>query len=781
MRSVMYVNNCFPNNLKTIRNRNIEVLPQFFFRYRYLVFFDDGYAQYVRHNKVLVVCECSKHVWDDVHPESRHFIRKYLENFPQRPMVKLQEGQVVKTEWNGKWWIARVVKVDGSLVHMYFDADSRSEWIYRGSTRLGPLFLEMQAAANRQERGTHLAGKSQPPGVRTKNLPYVEYTRSDAAAAAANSSSTTEDSATTSSVAAELATLPTRAVARKSTNRVANESRGGPVPSSQSTNIVPFLPTGPTVQQPQSKVVYFTPKSVVSPKQWRPHNCLARCNILMTLPLTSLRGYNPLSKPLLCGWHRSSYRYKGKRIVAYRAPCGRTLRSMYELHRYLRSIGSDMSVDMFDFDFWVHCLAEFVLDKTYRSKRDVSNGVEHVPIPCVNYVDNTMPDFCNYSTQREPKEGVSLNLDDEFLCGCDCEDDCADRSKCACWQLTIGEARTLNKRVPDDLIGYTYKRLPEFVTTGIYECNARCKCSRATCLNRVVQHPLQLKLQLFKTANRGWGIRCLNDIPQGTFICIYAGSLLTDRMANEGGMNYGDEYLAELDYIEVVERQKEGYESDVDVEEVDEDDEDDNAHPPVIGRGHTYEERDDDYGKNSTIRCVAESQIRTRLSRRTAEEKKDDNINDDSSTTTTIESAATIVNDKDDDTVTISDDDEILREPSRFAPQPDTNMDEEVRDPPKFKSVRKMFGEDEVCYIMDAKNTGNIGRFLNHSCCPNVFVQNVFVDTHDLRFPWVAFFAMNYIRAGTELTWNYNYDVGSVPGKCIFCHCGSSECRGRLL
>ena len=29
------------------------------------------------------------------------------------------------------------------------------------------------------------------------------------------------------------------------------------------------------------------------------------------------------------------------------------------------------------------------------------------------------------------------------------------------------------------------------------------------------------------------------------------------------GMDYGDEYLAELDHIEVVERAKEGYESDV--------------------------------------------------------------------------------------------------------------------------------------------------------------------------------------------------------------------------
>lgn len=33
--------------------------------------------------------------------------------------------------------------------------------------------------------------------------------------------------------------------------------------------------------------------------------------------------------------------------------------------------------------------------------------------------------------------------------------------------------------------------------------------------------------------------------------------------ANEGGKNYGDEYLAELDYVEAVEGIKDGYESDV--------------------------------------------------------------------------------------------------------------------------------------------------------------------------------------------------------------------------
>ena len=35
----------------------------------------------------------------------------------------------------------------------------------------------------------------------------------------------------------------------------------------------------------------------------------------------------------------------------------------------------------------------------------------------------------------------------------------------------------------------------------------------------------------------------------------------------------------------------------------------------------------------------------------------------------------------------------------------------------------------------------NIVFSLQHSCTPCAFVQNVFVDTHDLRFPWVAFFA----------------------------------------
>ena len=57
----------------------------------------------------------------------------------------------------------------------------------------------------------------------------------------------------------------------------------------------------------------------------------------------------------------------------------------------------------------------------------------------------------------------------------------------------------------------------------------------------------------------------------------------------------------------------------------------------------------------------------------------------------------------------------------------------------------------QEAYIMDAKAWGNIGRWFNHSCSPNLFVQNVFIDTYDLKFPWIAFFSSQAIKAGTEL------------------------------
>ena len=54
----------------------------------------------------------------------------------------------------------------------------------------------------------------------------------------------------------------------------------------------------------------------------------------------------------------------------------------------------------------------------------------------------------------------------------------------------------------------------------IYECNSNCSCS-SRCYNRVVQNGIQLRLQVFMTENRGWGLRCIDDIPKGKLVfCV---------------------------------------------------------------------------------------------------------------------------------------------------------------------------------------------------------------------------------------------------------------------
>ncbi len=56
----------------------------------------------------------------------------------------------------------------------------------------------------------------------------------------------------------------------------------------------------------------------------------------------------------------------------------------------------------------------------------------------------------------------------------------------------------------------------------------------------------------------------MDDIPQGQFICVYVGELLTGQEADKVGKKFGDEYFADVDLIETVEKAKEGYESDID-------------------------------------------------------------------------------------------------------------------------------------------------------------------------------------------------------------------------
>ncbi|XP_015228677.1 PREDICTED: histone-lysine N-methyltransferase EHMT1 isoform X3 [Cyprinodon variegatus] len=252
---------------------------------------------------------------------------------------------------------------------------------------------------------------------------------------------------------------------------------------------------------------------------------------------------------------------------------------------------------------------------------DISLGQEQVSIPCVNTVDSEpLPDDYKYITENCVTSPLNIDRNITHLQYCICKEDCS-TSICMCGQLSL--RRWYDKR------GCL---LPEFCCEEpplIFECNHACSCWR-TCKNRVVQNGLRTRLQVFRTSKKGWGVRALQDIPQGSFVCEYVGEIISE---GEADMRQNDAYLFSLD------------------------------------------------------------------------------------------------------------------------------------DKP----------EDQYC--IDARFYGNISRFLNHMCEPNLFACRVFTTHQDLRFPHIAFFASENIKAGEELGFNYGDHFWEVKGKLLSCECGSSKCK----
>ncbi|KAL8545114.1 hypothetical protein ACS0TY_005348 [Phlomoides rotata] len=77
----------------------------------------------------------------------------------------------------------------------------------------------------------------------------------------------------------------------------------------------------------------------------------------------------------------------------------------------------------------------------------------------------------------------------------------------------------------------------------IRECWHKCGCG-INCGNRVVQRGITAKLQVFRTpAQKGWGLRTLEDIPKGAFICEYVGEVITSRESFERSLHDTGEKL----------------------------------------------------------------------------------------------------------------------------------------------------------------------------------------------------------------------------------------------
>ncbi|BAF15372.1 histone-lysine N-methyltransferase, H3 lysine-9 specific SUVH5 [Oryza sativa Japonica Group] len=277
--------------------------------------------------------------------------------------------------------------------------------------------------------------------------------------------------------------------------------------------------------------------------------------------------------------------------------------------------------------------------------KDISRGLEKIPVSVVNSISDEYPMPYRYIAHLQ----YPRNYQPAPPAGCGCVGGCSDSKRCACAVKNGGE-------IPFNDKGRILEAKPL-----VYECGPSCKCP-PTCHNRVGQHGLRFRLQVFKTKLMGWGVRTLDFIPSGSFVCEYIGEVLEDEEAQKRST---DEYLFAI--------------------------------------GHNYY-------------------------------------------------------------------DEALWEGlSRSIPSLQKGPDK----------------DEEAGFAVDASKMGNFAKFINHSCTPNLYAQNVLYDHDDKSVPHIMFFACEDIPPRQELSYHYNYTIDQVHDangniKKKKCLCGSIECDGWL-
>uniref|UniRef100_A0A3Q1C4K9 Histone-lysine N-methyltransferase SETDB2 n=1 Tax=Amphiprion ocellaris TaxID=80972 RepID=A0A3Q1C4K9_AMPOC len=451
-------------------------------------------------------------------------------------------------------------------------------------------------------------------------------------------------------------------------------------------------------------------------------------------------GQNPLKVPLLCGFKRlsavplmSSPRGGGASEdegdpcdwdVIYKTPCGQSLRNYDDVMRFLLATESFdvLQVDFFTFSAAVR-LDPPPTAGPRRPEQDLSRGVEPTPVELCVGDGGVRPAEFRYRKDRWP-HGCFLSRGPAlFHACCDCLDGCSDARSCACIAMTTGGRH------------YNHHRLLEPVLSGLYECGPWCGCDRSRCQNRLVQRGVRVRLQVFQTPDRGWGVRCRDDLDRGTFVCVYAGVVL-QRVPSPTEPPPPKLTRADLpsdDEVEVVTEW---------------------LAPPVLeGRSNLLETPPSPTSPPTSL------PLHVPVIQRHAD-------------------AAAMPQDRDKVCLSLSNQSGNQKLSMTTVLQVRTKMNVQ-------KDLKRTM--DDVCLI-DASREGNVGRFINHSCQPNLFMQNVFTDSHDPSFPVVAFFTIinvfpiRAVAAGNELTWDYCSDTptSSPWQQEVVCLCGADSCRRRF-
>ncbi|KAJ6353152.1 hypothetical protein OIU76_002208 [Salix suchowensis] len=330
-------------------------------------------------------------------------------------------------------------------------------------------------------------------------------------------------------------------------------------------------------------------------------------------------------------------------------------------------INSEWKVDECHYIIDVHDVTEEPKQKATILCTDISFGKETIPVACV--VDEDLLDSLHVladgfdgqiSTFPKPWDTFTYvtgpvhdqcdNLDIEGLeLRCSCQYSMCCPETCDHVYLFDNDYEDAKDIYGKSMLGrFPYDNKGRLVLEEgylVYECNSMCNCNK-TCPNRVLQNGIRVKLEVFKTDNKGWAVRAGEPILRSTFICEYIGEVLNEQEASNRRDRYGKEgcsYIYKID-------------------------------------AHT----------NDMSRMV----------------------------------------------------------------------------------------EGQAHYFIDSTKYGNVSRFINHSCMPNLVNHQVLVNSMDSQRAHIGLYASRDIACGEELTYNYRYEL--LPGEGYPCHCGASKCRGRL-
>ncbi|KAJ6792632.1 histone-lysine N-methyltransferase family member SUVH9-like [Iris pallida] len=161
---------------------------------------------------------------------------------------------------------------------------------------------------------------------------------------------------------------------------------------------------------------------------------------------------------------------------------------------------------------------------------DISMGKENSAVSLFNDIDGDRyrdPLLFEYLARPVYPPGLQGKIFGDCGGGCQCVKNCT--ADCFCAKMSGGEFAY-------DANGILLRGKPV-----IYECGPYCRCS-ASCPNRVSQKGLTNRLEIFRSLETGWGVRSLDLIRAGSFICEFSGLVLTKQQAEALSPN-GDGFV----------------------------------------------------------------------------------------------------------------------------------------------------------------------------------------------------------------------------------------------